>query len=184
MVKKLKKQKAEQPDKKQIRPKTKFDFVGHITYPDLPALHDLLLNCKNKCVDRVEFNGEVVYQQYLDTDFTEYLRSIGYTVTRMEVPATSVHSSNSTLTIPCENTGCPFFKEKYHHKNCKIKVKTMVEVIIKPRKTVKGFSQILVTYKARDLRETTVKSDCIMKYIFEQTGAIGEADTYGKMELC
>jgi hypothetical protein len=162
--------------------KTKYNFVGHITYPYLPAVYNVLFE-KNptKMVDVISRDGVFIKEHKLEPKLKENLIKLGYEITRKKVDAPKTNKKIKSLAVYCDNVDCPY-RHIYGHK-CRINITSTIE-----RKKMSNNKRvpvsILVSFKTRDLNETTQKTACIRQYIKVQSGIDGEPDTYAKMERC
>lgn len=165
-------------DKPENLPASRYDYVGHLEYPNDKKITDLVFyNNPKKSIWTVKRGKSVISQRNMDKAFVDYLRSVGYEVKQTSVPAPNSHRSIYSLSITCDNQHCDYFTECYCGE-CKIKVKASVE------KLGKNDSIVLVSFKARDIDEVVTKRKCLTKQIKHLTGIEGLSDVYGKMELC
>jgi len=182
----------EKPKKsfQRIKPKGdqkgKYDFVGHITYPYNQKTVDMFFY-KNVTKDMtvVKRDGKLISQTEMDADFRRYLAEHGYEIEVYKVEAPNQNKSLKVISIDCFNNDCLFWDECFH-KQCKIPISIRIE---RKNTRVDGLYKripetILISFKSRDMKETSTKSDCILKHIEAVTGIRGNPDTYAKTEFC
>lgn len=163
----------------------KFDFVGHITYPYTDDTRSFFFkqNIKKK-LKVVKVNGVKIANYHTNlggsNEFAQFLDTLGYEVEDLKEDNPDSRCSIPSIKIHCNNKECRHFKET-RGGVCWIHIKADVEKIGKHRSAEK---QVVISYGARDMREITTKSECILWYVNDVLKLQGYADVYGKMEMC
>jgi hypothetical protein len=154
----------------------KYDYVGHITLPFTNSVKDLFYYTSNLNVGSgVSYKGVEISKDKCNGSLSRFLQGLGY-VTDGNEKVTKRSKAVSSVQLVCNNTECAFHSECIKGK-CKIGVKIVVE---KDR----AESSLLLSFKARYVKEVTVKHECLSRYIYEKTGEKGVENVYGKMEMC
>ena len=136
---------------------------------------------KSKIVSR---NGKELYRtsqrEKKMSNLMEFLTTLGYEVKELQNTDHDRKSSKNSIFITCNNEDCRHYNEMCKGK-CRVKIKATIE---SNDRNPKVKESIVVSYLARDIRELTAKSECLLWHIKDETGIEGSADIYGKMELC
>lgn len=166
--------------------KQKHNFVGHILYPYTQAAKEFFFYSTIKKTVRSVFFGDVLIEKFntkitQQAKMSEMLIELGYTIKDEILEDKGSHVTKTLVAIPCNNDDCRHFCERVNGM-CRTPISAKVDRVFKNKKVVE--QNIVVSYAARDIQEVSNKSECMLWYIKETLGLQGEADVYGKAELC